>query len=150
MSARFPLAEVIVAAAIVLGGVFGLVIGLDYKVGSLTRMGPGFFPVALSVLVIVLGAASGVRAVLARQPAEGENLGRLLPLVWVAAGLVAWTFMLRPLGLLSANAALVILAALARWPVRPLQVVGLVAGLTISGWVIFIWGLGMPLTLLGR
>ncbi len=147
---RLPIADLLVAGAIVLGGLFGLVLALDYKVGSLTRMGPGFFPLALSVMVIVLGAASGVRAVLASEPAEGGGLERILPLAWVAAGLVAWTLLLRPFGLLSANAALVILSAFARRPVSVAQIAGLVAGLTAAGWFIFIWGLGMPLTVLGR
>lgn len=140
------------AGLVVAGGLFGLVYGLQYKLGSLTRMGPGFFPVALSVLVIALAGASAVRALVSHRDENGEGLSfaRALPVVWVGLGLVAWTLLLRDFGMLAANAALVVLAAFARPPVRIVPVVGLIAGLSLAGWAIFIWGLSMPLTMLGR
>lgn len=35
-------------------GVFFLIQGLEYKIGTVSNMGPGFFPVAFSSLLIVL------------------------------------------------------------------------------------------------
>jgi len=43
-------------------GAAGLLIGTNYSMGSAGRMGPGYFPVALSVLLLAFGVASLVRS----------------------------------------------------------------------------------------
>jgi len=42
-------------ALMLLLGVGAVLQGLDYKVGSLTQMGPGFFPVAFGVILALIG-----------------------------------------------------------------------------------------------
>jgi len=44
--------------------------GAGYRFGSLTRMGPGFFPVALGVLLALLGIAIAIGAVRKRSGVE--------------------------------------------------------------------------------
>lgn len=59
------------------GGAFGWG-ALDYQVGSSARMGPGYFPLLLGVMLALLGAVMMLRA--ARlQPDRGEAVG---PWAW--------------------------------------------------------------------
>lgn len=46
----------------VLIGLGATVVGAGYKVGTLTKMGAGFFPVALGVVMIILGVLIGASA----------------------------------------------------------------------------------------
>ncbi|MCC6194083.1 MAG: tripartite tricarboxylate transporter TctB family protein [Burkholderiales bacterium] len=43
-------------------GVFAILIALNYPVGTAGRMGPGYFPRALGILLILLGAVLSLRA----------------------------------------------------------------------------------------
>jgi hypothetical protein len=56
-------------ALMVLLGLGAVVIGRDYKIGSLTQMGSGFFPVALGVILVLIGIAI---AATAGQPTGGR------------------------------------------------------------------------------
>ena len=42
-------------------GAFFLFHGINYRIGTLDQMGPGFFPVTFSIVSIVLGAVILVR-----------------------------------------------------------------------------------------
>jgi Tripartite tricarboxylate transporter TctB family len=46
--------------------------GLTYKLGTLTHMGPGFFPVAMGVILVVLGMVIAATAVAGR-PTGGQG-----------------------------------------------------------------------------
>ena len=43
-------------------GIGAIVIGSNYALGTAARMGPGYFPRMLGILLIVLGAALSLRA----------------------------------------------------------------------------------------
>ncbi|MCW1932316.1 tripartite tricarboxylate transporter TctB family protein [Pararhodobacter zhoushanensis] len=139
--------ELIACAAIIGFGIAGLVIAQDYQFGSIRRMGPGFFPAATSVVIVLLAIASAVEAV-AQPPSETEAAWR--PLVFVSLAVIAWASLIDSAGLLPATVAMIFIAALARPPFKPVALFLLSAGICISGYLIFIKGLHMPLSLLGR
>jgi len=147
LKAKANLPEVAACLAIAAAGLFAIWFGLDYRLGSLTRMGPGFFPLMLGVLVVALAIASAVES--ARHDGKQEGF-KLRPLVFVSLGMLAWTYMVEPFGIVAATLALIALSALARPGFRPLAVLSLTAGLALCGYLVFIAGLGMPLTLFGR
>ncbi|MGY6412333.1 MAG: tripartite tricarboxylate transporter TctB family protein [Alkalilacustris sp.] len=120
------------------------VLGQSYAVGTLNRMGPGYLPAALS---IILGAMGVILAIAAQfQPAEAPEI-RLRPLLAVAAALVVFAFLLRPAGLLPAAFVCVLLGSLAddkiTWPGR--LVLGVAVALFSGG--VFVLGLGMNVPL---
>ena len=48
--------------------------GLSYKLGTLTHMGPGFFPVSLGIILIFLGMLIAAPAVVGRSSAGHDTL----------------------------------------------------------------------------
>jgi hypothetical protein len=122
---------------------------LGYELGTALRMGPGYFPALLAGLLILLGVIIMVQSLL--RETEQTPIGRfpLFGLVLVLGSLVFFGATVRGLGLAPALFCSVALSAYAS---RHTSVVGaliLAAGLTLVCFVIFIWGLGLPLAPFG-
>lgn len=106
--------EYYAGALMMLIGLGAIVQGASYQIGSLTAMGPGFFPVALGTILLLLGiwiagAARRVRADAATQEkASTEWRGWLCILGSVAAFVVLGTYG----GLVPATFAVVFISAL--------------------------------------
>jgi hypothetical protein len=88
--------------------------GFSYKLGSLVRMGPGFFPVSLGTLLAILGVAIAIGnmrrtdagAVVEREPAEWRAWGCIL------GGVAAFVVLGKYGGLVPATFVIVFLAAI--------------------------------------
>ncbi len=115
----------------------------DYQFGTLRRIGPGFFPVALGVLMACLGAAIAVSG-LVSAPTETERF-EPRPAIAVLAAIMAFALLLRPAGMVPATVALALLATLADARLRLPFGLALAAGLTLLGWLIFVQLLGLPM-----
>jgi len=78
-------------------GAAALWLGRDYTFGSAARMGPGYFPLVLSGILVVLGLVSLARSFIAK----GEPVGAIFwkPLVLVLIGCAVFGLLLNPLGL---------------------------------------------------
>src|SRR5260221_10212037 len=61
-------------ALVILLGTGAVAIGRTYEIGKLSRMGPGFFPVALGCILVLAGAAIAVTATLPHESSEEETL----------------------------------------------------------------------------
>jgi len=128
-------------------GASAFVIARDYNMGTAFRMGPAYFPTVLSVLLIVIGGLSVIRAFIA----TGSPIGRiaLSGLLWITASVVLFGFLVRGAGMIVALPLLVVSSASAsakfRW--RPTIVMAL--GLTIFCVLVFLKGLGIPLPVIG-
>lgn len=129
-------------------GCAGIVVGLTYEMGSLSRMGPGFFPVLVGGTLAVIGITSMVRAATSHRILERVEPFRLSGIVWITASLISFSLFVRPLGLIAAILALVITSAPA-WRGRGLDEFLLIAcSLTGIVVLIFVLGLGIPMKLL--
>lgn len=112
----------------------------QYDLGDLQRMGPGYFPFSLGLLLAVLGLMVAIPAWFRR----GESIRvAWKTLVLVTAGIVVFAFLLKSLGILLATAVAVIIASLADqqigWRARLLVALGV----AVVTWGVFIYGLGM-------
>lgn len=119
-----------------------------YEVGSALRMGPGFFPLVLGGLLVVLGLCIAVKAFVAAE--EGE----LGPVPWRAAALIVAAIVffgvaVRGLGVGPTLFVTVLLAALAGRGARIVPALVIAASLTVLSVVIFLGALQLPLPLLG-
>jgi hypothetical protein len=128
--------------------VAALWIGRKYALGSAGRMGPGFFPTMLAVLLAAIGAISLIRAFLRPGPAITGFAWK--PLALVLAGTALFGTLINTAGLVIALLALVLLSAAASekfrfdwWAV--LGLLGLIAFCSL----VFVKGLGVPAPLIG-
>lgn len=134
-----------VCAALLLGllGLYVIVQGSGYDMGSLRRMGPGFFPVMIGSVLVLFA----VLLVLEVWHSEKErNFWIPRPILTITAGFVAFAALLERAGLVPATVALVLLVSLAEKPVRPVAAVATAVGLSVLGVLVFIYGFGIPVS----
>ena len=143
---RFDRNELLAALAVVAFGLVWLAIAATYPMGTLVRAGAGFFPAALSVVLIVIGF---VLAWQSRSEASDALDLRPRPAVLILGGILAWALLVDRIGFLPATAILVALCALAERESTWLSAVGTTVFLCLFGYVVFIEGLGIPLSLIG-
>lgn len=128
-------------------GAAAILIARDYGMGSPRKMGPAFFPVILSILLIVIGAISLTRSFL--RPGTPFGSVAVKGLVLVTGATVLFGLILRGAGLLIAMPALVITSAYGsskfNWRTSIVSAVVLTAFCI----VIFLKGLGIPIPVLG-
>lgn len=95
---------------ILAGAGFGLG-ALNYKIGDAARMGPGWFPFWIGVLLVAVGvatAAAGLRPAAVEDRVQRPELGTL---AWILGSVVLFGLLLQPLGLVLALAALILVSS---------------------------------------
>lgn len=126
---------------IVVGGAF-LLQSLRYPLGRLNQMGPGYFPVVLSLIMIGLGL---VLLAQTRRPAFGLPRGfAVRPVILIPAGMSLFALLIERAGIIPASVSLVVLSAMSEPVVRPLRVLGLTLTAVALIYVVFIVILRMP------
>src|SRR6185295_15383323 len=118
---------------------------VHYQMGTAVRMGPAYFPAVLGGLLAVLGAiilASGLAM-------EGPKVPQFFfrPLLMISLGCVLYGYLMKPLGLVGATAALVYVGALGGHEFRWKEVTILYVILMIFSWGVFVKGLSLPFPL---
>jgi len=132
-------------------GLFAIVVGHHYPIGSLTNMGPGYFPMLVSGVLIGLAGVNiylglGRRDTVAPAPAFA-----LYPLVMITLGVAAFALLIERAGLVAAVAALVILSCLGGGKRRIGELIVILLVLESVASALFVFGLGMPVAyLFGR
>ena len=139
----------LLAGAVFVG--FGLAFAVTsstYEVGSALRMGPGFFPLVLGGILVVLGVLIAVTGYVA---ADGGEIGTVpwRALVLLLAAILVFGFTVRGLGLAPALFVAVLLAAFAGRGVRVVPAVLIAASLTALSVLIFVYALQLRLALVG-
>jgi len=114
-------------------------LGLD--IGGLDQMGPGFFPLALGIILGVIG----VLVLLGAKPDQDEQL----PVNWRAIILIggapiAFGMTVRTLGLVPALLISVAMATLASGAIRPLRAALTIVGVTLFCVAVFKFGVRVP------
>jgi len=98
-------------AAFAVIGLLFLVLSFKYPMGTIARMGPGWFPAAVASLLLVLGAAMLVTGITTGRP-EHVTFGRrdVVCVAVVCGSLVAFGLVLPIFGLFPATVVLVAVA----------------------------------------
>src|SRR3989442_1743745 len=130
---------------IVLIGLGALAEGSRYSVGSLRAMGPGFFPVALGILLIVIGVLLFIGARIAG-PTDHE---KPLPPEWrgwilICLGVIAFAVLGRYGGLVPATFAIVFISALGERQNTIRSAALLALAMVVFAVVVFSWALNLP------
>lgn len=122
--------------------------GRDYKMGTASRMGPGYFPITLAWVLGGFGVISIIRSFVS----DGSPVGGLAwkQLFFITAGCLAFGVLVIPGGLVLALPALVVLSALASaesvYDAKSLLVL---VGLCLFCIIVFVKGLGVPMPIFG-
>ena len=128
-------------------GVAAIVIARDYGMGTPRKMGPAFFPVILSVLLVVIGIVSLIRSFVR----PGTPVGRLTfrGTLLVTGATVLFGVIIRGAGMLIAMPLLVIVSSYASRHFGWRTSIFLAIGITAFCILIFLKGLGIPLPIVG-
>ncbi len=132
---------------VAIGLAFGVHAYLNLRLGTPARMGPGFFPLALSVVLVVLGALICAQAWLTAPSPVTLPSWRALAFVLTAPVIFGLT--LDGLGFVLTIAIVALVAALANRGTGLVRALMISAGLTAMCVAIFIVGLKLPLRLVG-
>jgi hypothetical protein len=86
---------------------------LHYKMGDAARMGPGWFPFWIGVLLVAVGVATAAAGLNPGAAPEAVKKPELRSLAWIIGSVALFGLLLQPLGLVLSLAALVIVSSLA-------------------------------------
>jgi hypothetical protein len=131
------------AVMFVIFGVLFIVWSTDYQFGNTQRMGPGYFPTILGILLVFLGILVAVPALKAN--AEETHVGAIgwRGLIVILGSVVLYAILLPRLGFVVSMAALVIISAMASkeftWKAALLSTVVL----GIFSYAVFVKGLAL-------
>jgi hypothetical protein len=134
-----------------IGGLLSVALGLyviaeasQYPMGSLLRMGPGFFPCVVATIIVLLGLALIVASFRAR-PESGGHEVRIRSVLAIGPGIVLFALLLERVGLIPATMTLVLVSSLAEPHWRPRRAAVLALAMTTFIYVLFILVLRMPI-----
>src|SRR5205823_2806198 len=124
-------------------GLAAIIIGSNYSLGTAARMGPGYFPRILGILLLVLGAALSLRAL----KIKGDRLPQWYwrPTLVVLGSVIAFGLVVTHLGLVFSTIGLVFASSAASHEFRPKE--ALVSGILLAALTVgvFVFGLNLQL-----
>ena len=125
------------------------VTALGYPMGTGLRMGAGFFPFVLGLILCGFGVAVMIKGFLHR--GEAEDLGTIpwRGVVLILGGLIFFGACVRGLGLGPSLFTTVLVSGLASRTLSPVTALILAAAMTVICYVIFVRGLGVTVPMLG-
>lgn len=121
-------------------GIAATVAGLSYGVGSIARMGPGFMPACVGVLVTFSGVLLVVDS--RQHSAEQPLPANLRALFFFIAGIGAFALLIESAGLVPAIFATVIFCSRADRSTTFMQALYVSFGLSLVAIVVFVYVLG--------
>ena len=124
-------------------GIAAIIISDNYKLGTAARMGPGYFPLILGILLIVLGAIIALRGV--RINGEAIPAWKWRPLLVVLGSVVMFGMIVPTLGVLISTVLLIVAASAASHEFRPKEALIIGVGLAVLSVGVFIIGLKLIL-----
>jgi Tripartite tricarboxylate transporter TctB family len=123
--------------------VVAIVAAHKYSLGSAGRMGPGYFPLLLGIVLGGLGAVLIGRSLVL----DGEPVPRLhvRPLAVIAVAVCLFGLAIEPLGLIATLAILIVLVAWAGPQFRAVETLALALVLIAFSVGVFVYALGLPI-----
>jgi len=126
----------------ILVGTVAMIAARDYPFGSTLRMGPGYFPVLLSGLMIVFGLIVMLKGL--RQSEKIQGNWSIRALIILPFSIALFGSLMEITGFIPALIALIFVSAGSGKRFKVKEVLLLTVILMAISWTIFIWGLGLP------
>lgn len=148
MQIRKALKDVLAGSVFIVLGLAFAGGSLTYEVGTPLRMGPGYFPLVLGGILVILGLLIIAKGFVA---GEGEVIGTIpwRPAILIVAAIVFFGVTVRGLGLVPSLFVTTMLSAFADDQVSVPTAVLIAAGLTTLCVLIFVFALQLRLPLIG-
>jgi len=124
-------------------GIFALILGSNYTLGTAARMGPGYFPRILGLLLILLGAIIVLNGLRGR--GEGIPPYKWRPLLVVLGSVVLFGFIVAKLGVAISTVILIVTASAASHEFRPREAV--MSGVLLAALAVGVFIVGLSLQL---
>jgi hypothetical protein len=120
---------------------------LDLDIGTSMKMGPGYFPLVVSLFLVLLGAVILIQAF----RIEGEPLDHVAwrGMVFILPSPILFGLTVRGLGFIPAIFLTALFASMASFKMKAPLALILSACVTIFSTVVFVMGLGLPFRLFG-
>jgi len=135
--------EALAGSLFVLFGIGAVVFASNYGFGTTARIGPGFFPILVGVLLIVTGTTILLRAF--KRGEHGMDVLHLRPLASVTAAAVAFYLLVADFGLVPAALAACVLTMLGDRSNSWTRIAVTSLFLTIFSLAVFVWILGLQI-----
>jgi Tripartite tricarboxylate transporter TctB family len=120
-------------------GAAAMVFAPAYQIGSAAKMGPGYFPLTLGALLVVLGAVIVAGSVFWAKEPQARPAFHLKPPMLVLSAVVLFGLALRPLGLFVSTVLLVVLSSRASHEFRLKEAILNAALLSCAVLLIFVY-----------
>jgi hypothetical protein len=126
-----------------IGFAFAVIVKVyDYPMGTASRMGPGYFPFVLGLLLGVLGLVILFKSFVA----DGERVSALAwrPIVWILGAVIVFGLTVKLIGLALAIIVLVMISAFGghEFKLKEQLIAGVI--LSIGSIAVFVYGLKLP------
>ena len=127
-------------------GLGALYVGQHLAIGTPVRMGPGYVPRMLSLIMLALGVLICIVAVVSgSEPVEKP---KWKPITLVTLGIVCFALLFERAGLIPSLTVLILIASLAGEEFKLTEVVGNIIALSVLCTLVFKVGLGMNIYVL--
>jgi len=124
-------------------GIATIVLGSKYALGTAARMGPGYFPRILGILMVVLGAILALRGTRTAGPPVPRFHWRSL--IVVLCSVVLFGAIVRTVGVALSTVILIVTASAASHEFRPRE--ALVVGVVLAALAVGVFVIGLQLQL---
>jgi len=124
-------------------GLFAIIHGTKYTIGTAARMGPGYFPRILGILLIVLGGILALRALRLKGPPLPHWKWR--PTVVVLGSVVLFGAIVQSVGIALSTVILIVGSSAASSEFRPRE--SLIAGVLLAALAVGVFVIGLKLQL---
>ena len=145
---RKALKDILAGSVFIAFGLFFALVSLTYEVGSPLNMGPGYFPLVLGGVLVLLGIVIVAKGFVA---GEGDSIGTIpwRSAALIVAAVIFFGLTVRGLGMVPSLFITTILSAFAGLRTGVIPAVVIAAGLTILCVLIFFVGLQLRVPLIG-
>ncbi|MEZ2145019.1 tripartite tricarboxylate transporter TctB family protein [Bradyrhizobium sp. DN5] len=125
--------------------IFFFVMALNYPAGTAARMGPGYFPRLLAIVLAAIGLAVMLGAVLRTAERQRLRSWDVKGLAWVTGSVVLFALLLFPVGLVGALLVLIVVSSRASPEFAWKGALANAAVLIALCLLVFVYGLGLQL-----
>jgi hypothetical protein len=124
-------------------GAFALIYGTKYTIGTAARMGPGYFPRILGILMVVLGLVLTFRAL--RSKGDAVPAWKWRPTLLVLGSVVLFGAVVKLLGMAISTVLLIVVASAASHEFRVKE--ALISGVALAVLAVGVFVIGLSLQL---